>query len=141
MVWFSANVPFMNLELFTRNWALVIASVLGTAIFLFVLFRLYEASPRGRLNRDVRRLDSRKSEVAKAQQKMDKAEARLVGLQSRAASVKPRLVSEAEEALQDARSLKKIADDQVLRAQKLVRDVILEEFPPNRQDVMRKKYL
>ena len=141
MVWFSANVPFMNLELLTRNWALVIASVLGTAIFLFVLFRLYGASPRGRLNRHVRLLDSRKSEAAKAQQKLDKAEARLAGLQSRAASVKPRLVSEAEEALHDARFLKKIADDQVLRAQKLVRDVILEEFPPNRQDVMRKKYL
>ena len=131
----------MTLDLLTRNWALVIASILGTAILLFVLYRLYEASRRGQLNASVRLLRRRKLDAAKAERRLDKSRARLADLQSRAASIKPRLLSEADEAVQDARALQKIADDMVLVAIKQVREVILEEFPPNRQDVLRNKYL
>ena len=131
----------MTLEIITRYWALVIASVLGTGVLLFVLYRLYEASPRGRLNSNVRVLRSMKMAALQAQRRLDKASERLARLQSRAESSKPRLVSEADEALQDARALKKIADDQVLVAQNHVRNVILEEFPPNRQDGLRNRHL
>ena len=131
----------MTLEIITRHWALVIASVLGVGILMFVLYRLYEASPRGRLNSNLRILRARKLGERQAQRRLDKASERLARLQSRTASTKPRLVAEAGEALQDAQSLQKIAADQVLVAKNHLRNVILEEFPPNRQDGLRNKYL
>lgn len=131
----------MTMQLLTHNWALAAASVLGLAILLFVLYRLYEASARGRLGGHVAVLRKHKTEAAQAEKRLSKASEQLSALRGKADAIKPRLLSEAEEAIQDARSLQKIAGDQVLRAQKLVRDVILEEFPPKRQDVLRSKYL
>lgn len=131
----------MTLEILSKYWALIAASVLGTAIGLFILFRLYQASARGRLNAGARVLQRRKRAAIRAQHTLEKATRRLAQLRQRAESVKPRTLSEAEEAVQDGAALKKIADDQVLRAQKELREVILEEFPPKRQDVLRKKYL
>lgn len=80
-------------------------------------------------------------EAARVQARLDKASAKLASLRSRAASVKPRRVTEADSAVQDAQLLKKISDDLVLVAQRQVRDLILEEFPPNRHDDLRSKYL
>jgi len=131
----------MTLELVTRNWALVVASVLGTAILMFVLFRLYTDSPRGRLRRCVRTLRVKQAAAGKTRRQLGAAQRRLAQLQARAALIKPRLVSAADEAVQDAQMLQKIADGQVLIAIKQVREVILEEFPPNRHDVLRNKYL
>jgi len=129
------------MQLVTHNWALVAASVLGLAILLFVLYRLYEASPQGRLSAHAAVLRKHKNEVTQAETRMTKASKQLSALRSKADAIKPRLLSEAEEAIEDARSLQKIAGDQVLRAQKLVREVILEEFPPKRHDRLRNKYL
>ena len=129
------------MQLLTQNWALVVASVLGLAILLFVLFRLYEASPRGRLSAQVAVLRQHKAEVELAESRLVKASETLSALRSKADTTKPKVLSEAEEAIQDAKSLRQIASDQVLRAQKLLRDVILEEFPPNRQDGLRSKYI
>ena len=129
------------MQLLTQNWALVAASVMGLAMLLFVLYRLYEASPRGRLNAHVAVLRKHKNEVTQAETRLAKASEKLSALRSKADVTKPRLLSEAEEAIQDARSLQKIAGDQVLRAKKLVREVILEEFPPKRHDGLRNKYL
>lgn len=129
------------MQLVTQNWALVAASVMGFAILLFVLYRLHEASPRGRLSAHVDVLRKHKNEVTQAETRLAKASEQLCALRSKADVIKPRLLSEAEEAIQDARSLRKIAGDQVLRAKKLVREVILEEFPPKRHDGLRNKYL
>ena len=131
----------MRTEILIRNWALVAASVLGTAIALFVLYRLYQASRQGRLRAAVRRLRRQKLAAAKAAKRLDKAATRLAQLRSRADSTRPRNLSEADEAVQDASALKNIADDLVLIAIKEVREVIVEEFPPNRQDGLRTKYL
>ena len=38
------------LQVFTKYWALIIASVLGLAILLFVAFRLLQDSRRGQLS-------------------------------------------------------------------------------------------
>lgn len=131
----------MTMQLVTQNWALVAASVLGLAILIFVLFRLYEASALGRLSAHAAVLRKHNNEVARAETRLSKASERLSELRSKADIIKPRLLSEAEEAIQDAKSLQQIAADQVLRAEKVVRDVILEEFPPKRHDGLRNKYL
>ena len=131
----------MTMQLITQNWALVAASVLSLAISLFVLYRLHEASPRWRRSAHVAVLRNHKSDGTKSESRLAKASEQLSALRSKADTIKPRLLSEAEEAVQDAQSLQKIAGDQVLRAQKRVREVILEEFPRTRHDGLRSKYL
>lgn len=131
----------MSADYLTQNWALAAACVLGFAILLFVLYRLYEDSGQGQLAERVRELNRVRAEAAAAASRLQKARARLVALQRKADSTRPRVLSEAEEAVQDADALVTITGDQVMRAEKVLRDVILEEFPPNRQDVLRKKYL
>ena len=131
----------MTIEFLTKNWALVIASILSLGIFLFVVYRLYEDSGQGRLSQAVRELRAVRTDAKKARRRLKKAEQRLASLQENGESLKPRLLAEAEEAAKDADLLVNITGDQVMRAEKILRDVILEEFPPNRQDVLRSKYL
>jgi hypothetical protein len=103
--------------------------------------RLYEQSAQGRLGVEARELRKLQREAVTAEQTLVAAEQRLATLREQADSVKPRALSEAEEGVQDARAMQKIIGDQILRAKKRVGDVILEEFSPNRQDVLRTKYL
>ncbi len=131
----------MTGEFLLNNWALAIASVLSVAIGLFVMHRLYQESGRGRLGECLRELTRARQEAAAAAKSLEKTERRLAGLQKKADSTRPRTLAEAEEAVQDARSMLGITGDKVLRAEKKLRDVILEDFPPNRQDVLRNKYL
>ena len=131
----------MTVDFVTRNWSLVIGSVLLTAIALFVLFRLYTDSARGQLGAQVRALRMRYQDVDKARHMLTRAESRLQKLEGDAASVKPRHVEEAREAVADARALLKIAGDQVLIAENHVRKTIVEEFPPNRQEALRGRFL
>jgi len=131
----------MTIDLLARNWALVIASVLGAAVLLFVVFRVLQDSPRGRLRAAVMQLRRQEAVASKARRAADKAAAKLDRLQANAAAEKPRHVQEASGSLQDARALQKIADDQVLVARNHVRKLILEEYPPKRHEVMRERYL
>ena len=131
----------MTLELIIQNWALAVASVLGFGILLFVLSRLYGQSAQGRLGAETGELQKLQRDLGRAEQKLAAAEQRLKSLKGKADSVKPRALSEAEEAVQDASAMQKIIEDQILRTKKRVGDVILEEFSPNRQDVLRTKYL
>ena len=131
----------MTVEFLTRNWSLAIASVLLTAIALFVLYRVYSESARGQLRRRLRELASRYREVDRAQRATEKAHRKLQRLGARVDAVKPRHIDEARGALEDARSLLKIAKDQVLIAENHVRKVIVEEFPPQRQKALRERYL
>lgn len=131
----------MMLEILGRYWALVAASVLGTGVLLFVVFRIHADSGRGRLIGKLSELRAREREANKARKAVDKAAARLERLRARADSVKPRHGQEASEALEDARALQKIADDQVLVARNHVRKIIVEEYPPRRHAALRARYL
>jgi len=131
----------VTVDLLTRNWSLAIAAVLATVILLFVAFRAFADSARGQLLRRARSLRSRYAQARRARKAVAKAAARLQKLQGRAASVKPRHVQEAAETLEDARSLLKIAEDQVMIAENHVRKVIVEEFPPKQHAALRSKYL
>jgi peptide subunit release factor 1 (eRF1) len=131
----------MTLQYAIHNWAMLVASVLGTAVLLFVIYRVYQDSAQGRLQAAVSLLHKRESKARVAHKAVEKSAARLERLRAKAESVKPRHGQEASEALEDARALHKIADDQVLIAQNHVRKIILEEFPPTRHDALRNKYL
>jgi len=131
----------MSPEFLTKNWALVAASVLGTAILLFVLLRAYQDSSRGRFKAAVGLLRKQEQEARAARKAVDKATTKLERLRANAASVKPRHVQEASESLEDTHALLKIADDQVLVGRNQVRKLIVEEYPPRRHEAMRDRYL
>ncbi len=131
----------MSVEFLIRNWALVAASILATGILMFVLVRLYRESDRGQLGNRVRALQGRYKEVARAQKGLDKASERLDELRKKASTVKPRHVEEAGEAIEDARMLLNNANDQVLVAEKNVRELILDEYPPEQHEALQQKYL
>jgi hypothetical protein len=131
----------MTFEFATRHWALLSASVLGCAVVMFVLWRIWLDSARGQLRCAVRRLREAEREAHRQRVAGEKLAATLARLLEKAESVKPRHVQETREAVQDAEALLKIATDQVLIARNHVRRIIVEEFPPRRHEAMRKKFL
>ena len=131
----------MTLAQLQQHWALVGASVLGTAVLLFVLWRAWLDSPRGRLAAARRHLQAALGTARKQQKKAQSLANRLDHLEATSDSVKPVRLREAAEAVQDAEALLKIATDQVLIAENRVRKIIVEEFPPKRHEHMRSRYL
>jgi len=131
----------MTLEFATTHWALLSASVLGLAVVMFVLWRLWLDSARGQLRGELRRLLEANRRARRQRLAVENLTATLDRLLAKADSVKPRHVEETREAVQDAQALLKIATDQVLIARNHVRRIIVEEFPPRRHEAMRDKYL
>ena len=131
----------MTLTLLQQHWALAAASILGTAVVLFVVWRAWLDSSRGRLRLAQRRLRSKVRESLRQQQGLQRKLDALERLESKAESVPPRRLQEAAEAAQDAEALLKIANDQVLVAENHVRKIIVEEFPPRLHDRLRARYL
>lgn len=131
----------MTLEYLQQYWALVGASVVGTAVLLFVLWRAWQDSPRGRLAVARRSLHKARREARKRAWKAQSLATRLGELEAMSESVRPIRLQEAAEAVQDAEALLKIAADQVLIAENHVRKIIVEQFPPKRHERMRSRYL
>ena len=129
------------IEVIARYWALAAASVLVTAIGLFVAYRLYTDSAAGQLRARARDLEGRYRAADKAGRTVEQGRRHLEKLRAKANSVTPRRLQEASDALQDAEALQKIAADQVLIAENHVRKTIHELFPPRRQAALRDKYL
>jgi hypothetical protein len=131
----------MTLSFLEQHWALVSASIVGTAVLLFVAWRAWLDSPHGRLGIARRHLRDKCLAQAKQRKALLRLSSRLDHLETRADAVKPRALREAAEAVQDAEALLKIAADQVLIAENHVRKIIVEEFPPNRHERMRGRFL
>ncbi len=124
-----------------QHWALAAGSIVGGAALVFVAWRAWVDSPRGRLAAARRRLRTAWRAVRRREQALQKASTRLGGLEKKAESVKPRRLNETAEAVRDAEALLKIAGDEVLIAENHVRKIIVEEFPPKRHERMRSRYL
>jgi hypothetical protein len=131
----------MTIDTLQQNWALLIASVLGLGIVLFVLFRASQDSRRGRLGSALTYLRDRERAAQKAAKALDKAGSRIERLSVRSESVPPKQADAARDALAEAQELQKLIDDQLLIARNNVRLLIVEEYPPKRHDAMRSKYL
>lgn len=124
-----------------QYWALLVAGVIAAAVLVFIGVRLLQDSSRGRLAAEVGKLRKQEKAARKAFRAAAKARRKLEKLGARADSVKPRIVEEARGKLADAEALLKIADDQVLVARNLVRQIIVEEYPPKRHEAMRRRLI
>ena len=131
----------MTLSSLEQHWALLVASIVGLAVLLFVAWRAWLDSPRGRLRVARRSLRDKRLAARRQEKTVRTLSARLDSLETKAGSVPPRRLREAAEAVEDAEALLKIAGDQVLIAENHVRKIIVEEFPPKHHERMRGRYL
>ena len=131
----------MNDMLLTGNWALALAIVVAGLATIVIIAGVMRRSARGQLKRvraDLRKALRNRNKAASAAEKLQR---RLARLGANVEKVKPRLLQEAKDALQDARALEKIAHDKVLVAGNHLRRVIHEEFPPAQQQKLRDRYM
>lgn len=131
----------MSAELLRSHWALVAAAAVALVIVCVLLLQTAAASAPAQLRRARRTLAADRRRLRRAQNAVDKAEKHLRDLERRADRVKPRIVQETSEALEDAKALARIAGDRVMVAENHVRRIILEEFAPAKQERLRAKYL
>lgn len=131
----------MSSEILQQHWALVVASVIGLAVLLMYLAQLLVSSRRVRLNASLQALRRKEKVAARAAKGVATLRKKLERLRRRAESVRPNVIEELRGELADAEALMKIANDQVLVARNQVRKIIVEEFPPKRQEALRKRLL
>lgn len=131
----------MSAELLQNHWALLLAAAIALLVALFLLAQKVSESAPAQLRRVRKALAYERARSRRAERAVARAEGRLRRLEHRAESAKPSLVQETKEALEDAKALVRIAQDQVMIAENHVRRVILEEFAPAKQQCLREKYL
>lgn len=124
-----------------EHWALWIAIIPGALVLVYVFSLLRRRSAGGLLSRAVHDHEISSKELQRARKTVDSATARLEKLSARAGRVKPRILQESKDALEDALALVKIADDKAQVTANHLRRVIYEEFPPSKHEKLRKKYL
>ncbi len=129
------------LQVLPQYWALVVASILGLGIALFVIFRLVQDSRRGRLASALNHLQERERALEKASKEVAKLLKKCEKLAARGDKVPPNQLLGAKDALAAARETEALLQDQVLVARNEARNIILQDYPPNRHDAMRRRYL
>lgn len=129
------------LQLFPQYWALIIASVLGLAILLFVVFRLLEDSRRGQLSSALNDLRERETALHSASKTVAKSLLRYEKLAAMGDKVPPNKYLAAKDAMAEARETEALLTDQVLVLRNNARTIILQDYPPTKHEAMCRKYL
>jgi len=103
--------------------------------------RLLKMTSRSKLSRVFADVKAARKELRKSVRAAKKAGKKFEKLLARADRVKPRVLQEAKESVEDGRALAKILNDKVIVAETHVRRIIYDEFPPEKHERMRAKYL
>ena len=123
------------------NWAVWLALAAVMIAIVAIAPRLLRRTSSAKLKRVVDDMRKARKDLKKCLRTTKKAEKKLESMAKRAERVKPRLLQEAKEAVEDARALQKILNDKVLVTENHVRRVIYDEYPPKLHDRLRKKFL
>ena len=129
------------LQVFPQYWALIIASVLGLAILLFIVFRLLQDSRRGQLSSALNELRQREQTLQSASKKVSKSLLKCEKLAASGDKIPPNKMLAAKDALAEARETEALLKDQVLVLRNNARTIILQDYPPAKHEVMCRRYL
>ncbi len=129
------------MESLQSNWAIWLASAMLLIAAVGIIPELLRRTSRGKLNRVFADVKAARKELRKSTRAAKKAEKKYERLLARADRVKPRVLQEAKESVEDAKALAKILNDKVIVAETHVRRIIYDEFPPEKHERMRAKYL
>ena len=131
----------MNMESLQADWAIWLALAAVVIAVVMIVPILVKQTSSSKL----RRVLVDRKEAQKALRKCTRitkhAEKKLQKLSTNAERVKPRVLQEAKEAVEDGQALTKILSDKMLVAENHVRRVIHDEYPPAKHERMREKYL
>ena len=131
----------MNADFFSGNWALIVAVFPALAALILVTRYLLGRTASGQLRDTLKAYRQAHKELDKSRKLAGKTGKRVESLTAKAGKVRPSILQAAREAAEDAKALEKIASDKVQVTANHVRRVIHEEFPPNKQQRLRQKYL
>jgi len=131
----------MNLESLQSDWAIWLALAMLLIAAAMITPRLLKMTSRSKLSRVFADVKAARKELRKSVRAAKKAEKKFEKLLARADRVKPRVLQEAKESVEDGRALAKILNDKVIVAETHVRRIIYDEFPPEKHERMRAKYL
>jgi len=131
----------MNLESLQSDWAIWLALAMLLIAAAMITPRLLKMTSRSKLSRVFADVKAARKELRKSVRAAKKAGKKFEKLLARADRVKPRVLQEAKESVEDGRALAKILNDKVIVAETHVRRIIYDEFPPEKHERMRAKYL
>jgi hypothetical protein len=131
----------MNLQSLTENWALWAALLPATMAVAVVAWFVYRRSARGQLRAALKAHNAAERDLNKASRTVRGMQGRLQRLMKKVGKVKPRLLQEARDELEDAQALERIMNDKVQVTRNLVRRAIFEEFPPAKHERLRARHL
>jgi hypothetical protein len=131
----------MNLQSLTENWALWAALLPATMAAAVVAWFVYRRSARGQLRAALKAHKAAERGLNKASRTVRGMQGRLQRLMKKVGKVKPRLLQEARDELEDAQALERIMNDKVQVTRNLVRRAIFEEFPPAKHERLRARHL
>jgi len=131
----------MNLESLQSDWAIWLALAMLLIAAAMITPRLLKMTSRSKLSRVFADVKAARKELRKSVRAAKKAGKKFEKLLARADRVKPRVLQEAKESVEDVRALAKILNDKVIVAETHVRRIIYDEFPPEKHEQMRAKYL
>lgn len=129
------------LQVFPQYWALIVASILGLAIALFVVFRLFQDSRRGQLASALNELREREQALHSTSKSVSKLLAKFEKMAASGDKVPPNKLLAAKDALAEARETEALLQDQVLVLRNNARNIILQDYPPTQHEAMCRKYL
>lgn len=131
----------MNFHDLQSNWAAWLALAAVFVALIIILPGILARTSRAKLDRVLADMKKVQRELKKLSRATRRAERKLEKLTKRAQRVRPRVLQEAKDALEDVQALKKILADKLMVAENHVRKVIHDEFPPREHERLRKKYL
>jgi len=131
----------MDPESLQADWALWLGLASLIVAIAVLLPQLLQRTSRGQLKVAVAALKQVRKDYRKSVRALKKAEKKAHKLMARADRIKPRVLQEAREAVEDGKALARIFSDKLMVARNSVRLVIHEEFPPARHERMSKRYL
>jgi exonuclease VII small subunit len=131
----------MNMESLQSDWAIWLALVAAVIAVVMIIPILVKQTSGSKLKRVLVDMKEAHKALRKCTRTTANAENKLQKLSSNAGRVKPRVLQEAKEAVEDGQALTKILSDKLMVAENHVRRVIHDEFPPAKHDRMRARYL
>ncbi len=129
------------MESLQSNWANWLALALLLMVALMITPELLRSTSRSKLSRVFAGVKEARKDLRKSTRAAQKVEKKYRKLLARSGRVKPRKLQEANEAVEDGRALVKILNDKVIVAETHVRRIIYDEFPPEKHEQLREKYL
>lgn len=131
----------MDTDYVARHWALFAALAVVAVVAIRALPQIWRRTSRGRLSAQVSRLREAERARKRALRSAAREAKRVAALEEKAGRIRPRDMERARGRLADAELLAKAHADKAMVETNRLRMVIHEEFPPDRHDAMRARYL